>query len=70
LFLPYIIQFGLQLLPFRYTLSFPVEILTGRLGSYDLRFGFLIAGIWLIVLWFVYKLAFKFSIRKYEAEGI
>ncbi len=70
LFLPFMIQFGLQLLPFRYTLSFPVEILTGRLGSYDLKLGFLIAAIWLIVLWFVYKLAFKLSIRKYEAEGI
>ena len=70
LFLPFMLQFGLQLLPFRYTLSFPVEILTGRLGSYDLKLGFLIAAIWLIVLWFVYKLAFKLSIRKYEAEGI
>lgn len=70
IFLPFLLQFGLQLLPFRYTLSFPVEILTGRLGAYDLRLGFLIAGIWLVVLWFVYKLTFKLSIKKYEAEGI
>lgn len=70
IFLPFILQFGLQLLPFRYTLSFPVEILTGRLGEYDLQLGFLIASIWLIVLWFIYKITFKLSVRKYEAEGI
>jgi len=70
IFLPFILQFGLQLLPFRYTLSFPVEILTGRLGAYDLQLGFLIASVWLIALWFIYKLTFKSSIKKYEAEGI
>lgn len=70
IFLPFLLQFGLQLLPFRYTLSFPVEILTGRLGAYDLRLGFLVAVIWLILLWFIYKLTFKLSIKKYEAEGI
>lgn len=70
IFLPFVLQFGLQMLPFRYTLSFPVEILTGRLGSYDLKLGFLIASIWLIVLWLAYKLIFKLSIKKYEAEGI
>jgi ABC-2 type transport system permease protein len=60
----------LEVLPFRYMLSFPVEILLGNMRPYDLNFGFAIAGIWIILLYITYKIGYFVNIRKYEAEGI
>lgn len=70
IFLPLTGQFILQMLPFRYTLSFPVELIMGKLGSYDINMGFLISLIWLVLLYFIYKIGYKFAVKKYEAEGI
>jgi len=69
-FLPQIGRFLLELLPFRYTLSFPVEILLGRLNDYQKEIGFLTATVWLVILFIIYKIVFKKAIKKYEAEGI
>jgi ABC-2 type transport system permease protein len=70
LFLPLWALFFFQILPFRYTLSFPVEILLGELNNYELNNGFLIAISWLVVFFFVYKTVYILARRKYEAEGI
>lgn len=69
-FLPIWGQYVLQILPFRYTLSFPVEILLGRLTTYDLNFGFILSIFWILILILIYRLMYKFSIKRYEAEGI
>lgn len=62
--------FFVQLLPFRYTLSFPIEILTGQLFPFEIRNGFIIAAIWIVVLVIFYKVLYRLAIKKYEAEGI
>ena len=60
----------LRVLPFRYMLSFPVEILMGGMRPYDLSFGFITGSIWIIFLFLIYKIAYAVNIKKYEAEGI
>jgi len=68
--LPIVALFTVQILPWRYTLSFPIEILLGRMTNYDIGIGFLIGFLWLIVLYILYSIFFKISIKKYAAEGI
>jgi len=68
--LPIIALYTVQVLPLRYTLSFPIEILLGRMTNYDIGIGFVIATIWLIALYLIYSVFFKISIKKYAAEGI
>lgn len=58
------------LLPFRYTLSFPVEVFIGKIDPQESFLGFFIAIIWLIILFIGYKLIYRKAIRRYEAEGI
>ena len=69
-FMSYNMRFLSELLPFRYTLSFPIEILIGDLTGYDLRRGFLISTIWIVFLFVSYNFLYKKVVRKYEAEGI
>lgn len=59
-----------KVLPFRYTFSFPIEILTGQLNSIEITHGFYFGLFWLIALSILYKLLYRLSIKKYEAEGI
>ncbi len=69
-FLPFLGKIAVELLPFRYTLSFPVEILLGKLNVYEVKMGFLYSLIWLILSYLTYKFAYSKAIKKYEAEGI
>ena len=68
--LPFVGQFVLSILPFRYTLSFPIEILIGRITNYDIYTGFIIGGVWLVVLYFIYRILYSIAIKRYAAEGI
>ncbi len=52
--------------PFRYILSFPIEILLGRVQGSELIKGFLIQLIWLLTAYIVYKLLYKFGTKRYE----
>jgi ABC-2 type transport system permease protein len=67
---PLSVLFFVQLLPFRYTLSFPIEILLGRMTTYDINYGFVIAGAWLVILIITFIVFYNISIKKYAAEGI
>lgn len=69
-FLSYGMLFVFQLLPFRYILSFPIEILIGDLTSKDIANGYLIGVFWLVILFLFYRAMYKYSIKKYESEGI
>ena len=60
----------LEISPFRYMLSFPVEILMGGMRPYDINVGFVTAGIWAVFLYLIYKAGYTLSVKKYEAEGI
>jgi len=68
--LPMVALYAVQVLPFRYTLSFPIEILLGRMTNYDIGLGFVIGIVWLIALYILYSIFFKISIKKYASEGI
>lgn len=68
--LPLTALFAVQILPFRYTLSFPIEILLGRMTNYDIGIGFVVALVWLIALYILYSIFYNISIKKYAAEGI
>ncbi len=62
--------FLFEVLPFRYTLSFPIEIISDDLSVSQVQRGFLISIIWLIVLIVLYNIVYKIAIKKYESEGI
>jgi ABC-2 type transport system permease protein len=59
-----------KVLPFRYTLSFPIEIVTGQLQKFEIVNGFFLAFFWLIITAISYKLLYRTALKKYEAEGI
>lgn len=63
-------KFWLEILPFRYTLSFPIEILMGTISPNEIFYGFVISGIWILILVVMYKLLFRLAVKKYEAYGI
>ena len=56
-------------LPFRSTLGFPVEILTGQLSWPEIRFGFLVTLGWILLFLAIYRLLWRMGLRRYEAVG-
>lgn len=69
-FLPAFASKIFKILPFRYTLSFPVEVFIGGMKTNEILLGFSFGILWITILYFVYKLIFKKAITHYEAEGI
>jgi len=58
-----------SLLPFRYLLSFPIEIIQNRLNPVQIVAGLLIQNTWLIGFILLYKLLWSKGVRKYSAVG-
>lgn len=56
-------------LPFRYTLSFPIEIILGKLSDVELIVGLGFQMIWLIVCLLLYSILWRIGRRKYSASG-
>lgn len=65
---------GLQLifvyLPFRYILSFPIEILTGQLTPEAIAAGFLWGAFWLCIVILLSRAMYKLGIKNYTSLGI
>jgi ABC-2 type transport system permease protein len=59
----------LEVQPFRYTLSFPLEVLTGHLSSSALMRGFGWQVGYCIGLWACYRIQWYFGLRTYSAIG-
>lgn len=55
--------------PFRYTLSFPLEVLTGGLSAGELALGFALQAGYCAVLWAAYRLLWRHGLRAYSAAG-
>jgi ABC-2 type transport system permease protein len=55
--------------PFRYTLSFPLEVLTGGLSAPAIIQGFAWAVGYCLLLWLCYRLLWRFGLRAYAATG-
>jgi ABC-2 type transport system permease protein len=56
-------------LPFRTTLGFPVEILTGQLGGGEIAFGFAVSASWILFFTAAYRILWRRGLRRYEAVG-
>lgn len=56
-------------LPFRYMLSFPVEIQMGRVGGPDLAVGMATCGAWIIIAFALYRWMWGAGIKQFGAFG-
>ena len=59
----------LEAQPFRYTLSFPLEVVTGQLSSAGLVRGFAWQAAYCAGLWMCYRLEWRLGLRSYAATG-
>lgn len=57
------------LLPFRYFFNFPVELLQNQLEQKEIITGYLIAILWVIILFFLSRVLYKAGLKRYEAFG-
>jgi ABC-2 type transport system permease protein len=55
--------------PWRYTLSFPLEVLTGQLDAAGVAQGFAWQIGWLLAVWLAYRLVWRYGLRTYAAAG-
>lgn len=59
----------LGLLPFRYFVSFPIEIYLGKITSAQMYNGFILSIVWLLVFITMDKLLFHYGIRRFSSVG-
>ncbi|MBN2387981.1 MAG: ABC-2 family transporter protein [Anaerolineales bacterium] len=67
--LPGFLQTLAKILPFRYMVAFPVEILTGQLDLAGMQTGFAFQAGWLSVAAGLYLLLWRAGLRRYTAVG-
>lgn len=68
-FFPPGLAWFLEIQPFRYTLSFPLELLTGSLAPAAQLRGFAWQIGYYVILWASYRLLWRYGLRKYSAVG-
>lgn len=56
-------------LPFRYMLGFPVEVLTGQLDAAGLRIGLAWQAVWLVIALILFVALWRTGVRRYAAVG-
>jgi ABC-2 type transport system permease protein len=67
--LPEALQTAATILPFRYMIAFPVEILTGNLSNGDLVYGFALQVVWLTVAGLLTILVWNRGLQRYAGFG-
>jgi ABC-2 type transport system permease protein len=67
--LPNAMQTAAKILPFRYMVAFPVEVLTGQLSAPDLLTGFAAQIGWLLFAFALYAVLWRTGVRRYSAIG-
>ncbi len=67
--LPGWLQTAAKILPFRYMVSFPVEVFTGQLDGAGLLAGFAVQAGWLAAAIGMYVLIWRIGLRRYTAIG-
>jgi ABC-2 type transport system permease protein len=67
--LPRPLQIAASILPYRWTLGFPVELMLGRLAPAQIAAGFAIQAAWLLAGALLVKLAWRASVKRYSAVG-
>jgi ABC-2 type transport system permease protein len=61
---------AVRLMPFRYIVSFPIEVYQGIIDSETIIQGFIISGVWILVELVALIIIFKYGLKNYEAVGI
>jgi ABC-2 type transport system permease protein len=67
--LPISLQGVADVLPFRYMISFPIEILLGKLNTTQLLLGLAYQLGWLVVACVLYNILWRRGVRRYTAVG-
>ena len=67
--LPGVLQTAAKVLPFRYMVAFPVEVLTGQVSGSALASGFALQAAWLCAAVGLYFIIWRRGLRSYSAVG-
>jgi ABC-2 type transport system permease protein len=67
--LPAGLQVAAKILPFRYMVSFPVEILSGQVDAAGMAVGFAFQAGWVAVAVLLYAVLWRAGLRRYTAVG-
>jgi ABC-2 type transport system permease protein len=67
--LPHPIQVAASILPFRWMISFPVELLLGRLSPLEAARGFAAQGVWILLSLTALRTIWRLGVRVYSAVG-
>jgi ABC-2 type transport system permease protein len=67
--LPHPIQVAASILPFRWMISFPVELLLGRLSPLEAARGFAAQGAWMLLSLAALRTIWRLGVRVYSAVG-
>lgn len=67
--LPGMLKEAALILPFRYMIGFPVEILTGNLSIYEIQLGFMNQAGWLVFTVILFAIIWRVGLRQYSAVG-
>jgi ABC-2 type transport system permease protein len=67
--LPGLMHKAAVILPFRYMVGFPVEVLTGQLDGARVREGFILQAVWLGVALTLFTMIWRSGVKRYSAVG-
>jgi ABC-2 type transport system permease protein len=67
--LPPLLQQVAVVLPFRYTVAFPIEVLLGRVQGESLVGGLVTQLAWIAVAYLLFRLFWRAGLRRYSAVG-
>ncbi len=67
--MPGFIQTASFILPFRWQVAFPVELLLGRLSLQEMLFGFGMQIVWIVASYGILSLIWRAGIKQYSAVG-
>jgi ABC-2 type transport system permease protein len=66
---PPVVRRALEFLPFRYTMAFPVELLTGRLPTLAVLQGIGVQWIWIVAVFALNRSVWRRGLARYSAVG-
>ena len=58
-----------RFLPFQWAFYFPIESLVGDLTNTELVWGLFVQLLWILIGLAIFRVAWKFAIRRYSAVG-
>ncbi len=68
-FLPNSLQQIVMYTPFYYNLAFPIQLLRGVLDTSQIMHGFVVWGVWCLLLYIIYKVLWKYGLGNFSAVG-